>query len=202
MNEKNNYNTNKITDDYKTIADFGLSSIQSKFSIDVLIKRIEKSNDVLMLVIRNAHFFKEYSSKICKYIINRDLHLTILMLNPSSYTPHLLVTKFYDISNQGLSQSIKDVINLLIKGEIYNKLPENCKENIKVRLSEIFPVYSAYIFDDEEVWFVPYFFRPYRNPVPVFVLKGKDKIKNNEIYLDIKEMERNLTIPHDLNNAI
>ena len=186
----------------ETIQKFGLYSIQHTYSKEALIKRISSSNSVLMLAIRNAEFFRYYCPELRESIVKDDLHLTILMLNPSSEAIPLLVRKFRDTTEESLSNSLKEIINIFIKMEIYDKLPKNKKSNLKLRLFDQFPVYSAYVFDDEEIWFTPYYFRPYKRPSPVFILKGKDRIHQNEIYKDIRKIQTELTTTWNLAKTV
>ena len=186
----------------ETIQKFGLHAIQHVFSKEALINRITSSSRVLMMIMRNAEFFRYYCPEIRERIMRNDLRLTILMLSHSSQAISLLTRKFKDASKEALSASIKDVINIFIRGQIYDKLPEKCKNNLRLHLFDQFPVYSAYIFDDEEVWFVPYYFRSFKRPVPVFVLRGRSLVQENEIYRDIKEMQDHISTPHDLNDEV
>ena len=185
-----------------SIVEFGLEKVFHKFSPDKLMERIRDAEQVSMLIIRNATFFKKYTEGLKDLIIHKDLKLTVIMLNPASFVPRLLTGKFGDLPEHGLTKSIKDVINNILRENIFVNLPEEKRGNLRVKLSDIFPAYSGYIFDDNEMWFSPYFFRPSRMPVSVFIFKDADKLKNNEIFLDIKAMENELTFEHDLNTML
>ncbi len=187
----------------ETIQEFGLDSIQQPFSISILMDKISSSEDVLMLAVKNEAFFSTYSSRLRKQISDGDLKLTILILNPSSrifdtFTP----TKFPCDGREKESSRFKDVINELIKKQIYDKLPSVFKSNVKLYLFEEFPLYSVYVFDDEELWFIPYFYQHHPVPTPVFVFKGKQLLKNNEIYKDVQVMLREINKEYNLDEKI
>lgn len=186
----------------ETIANFGLHCIQPIYSNESLIKRISSSSYVFMILMRSNGFFSVYCPELKERIEKHNLHLTIIMLNPSSSAMSLLKTKFGETTEEQLTERSKTVINKFIKERIYDKLSEKLRENLKVRLFDCYPVYSCYVFDSSEVWLVPYFFRSQKRPVPVFVLKGREILETSEIYKDMQAMIDDISIPHDLTNEI
>lgn len=186
----------------ETIQKFGLHSIQDPYTKEALWNRITSSSSVLMLGIRNTEFFSYFCPEVRESIKKYNLRLTILMLDPASNAISLLTRKFPDTSIQKLSQSLRDVINTHIKGQIHDKLPKEFRNNLKLYLFDQFPVYSAYVFDDEEMWFVPYYFRCDKRLVPVFIIKGRKLLEENEIYRDIQEIEKSMSVQHDLNKEV
>ena len=189
-------------EDFNSIKEFGLTKVFHKFTPDILMERIRHSEKVTMLIIRNATFFTKYADELKELIIKNDFKFTAVMLNPASFVPRLLTGKFGDLTEHGLTKSIKDVINNILRENIFVDLPVEKRGNIRVKLSDIFPAYSGYIFDDNEMWFSPYFFRPSRMPVPIFIFNDAARLKGNEIFLDIRAMENELTFEHDLNTIL
>jgi len=186
----------------ETIANFGLHSIHPIYSNELLIKRISSSSNVCMILMRNHGFFSCYCPELKECIEENNLHLTIIMLNPASPAISAIKNKFGEMSEEQVIERSKNVINEFIKGRIYDKLSEQLKENIKVRLFDCYPAYSCYMFDNTEIWLIPYFFRIQKRPVPVFVLKGREELKKCEIYKDIHAMVDDISTPYDLASEI
>lgn len=186
----------------ESISTFGLHSIQEVYSKEKLLARMSSSSSVLMIVMRSHGFFSHYCPEIREFITNNNLYLTVIMLDPESQVMSLLGSRFANMTQERLIETSGMVINGLIKDEIHDRLDEEFRGNIELRLSDRYPVYSCYLFDDEEIWLIPYFFRSERRPVPVFVFKGRELIRRNEIYKDIMAMLKDISIPRDLSNKV
>ncbi|MFZ0739709.1 MAG: hypothetical protein WAM96_21620 [Candidatus Acidiferrales bacterium] len=56
---------------------------------------------------------------------------------------------------------------------------------MRVFLTDKYPLYSAYVFDGTELWYVPYHQRKNWQPIPVFIFRGQ--IRGLEIFKDIED---------------
>ncbi|WP_319408812.1 hypothetical protein [uncultured Desulfosarcina sp.] len=168
----------------QNVFDYGMHNVIKVYNNNILIERIKKSKEVKMLVIRNASFFEYYSPELKDLIIHNGLKLELFFLDPESDVLPIVSKRFLDTSKNDLTDKTKYVVQY-IKNRIYDELPDDLKSNVKLSYYELYPAYSAYIFDDYEMWFVPYFFRKEKRPVPIFIFSDQTKIKSTEIYKDI-----------------
>ena len=83
----------------------------------------------------------------------------------------LLSAKFSDYSDpRELAESIRRVVNVWLKQEMYGKLTSDAQMRLRVLLIDKYPLYSAYVFDQRELWYIPYHHRNNHQPIPTFVL--------------------------------
>lgn len=170
-----------------SILNLGLSSAQETFEQSRLWRRIEKANSIIMVVMRSCGFFRTYYDQIYQMIKDENKTFTIVLLDPKGETIHAVVKKFSDTDEEGLKSSITINIESIIKGKIYDRLPPEKKGNLVVRSFDEIPVYSAYLFDNNELWYIPFHYRHDRRPIPVFVLKG-EKLINSQLYQDFSKL--------------
>lgn len=104
---------------------------------------------------------------------------------------HSGVRKFSNMNIEGLRANLKDAIDTFLKGHIYQNLTPEKKGNLVARLYDDLPVYPAYVLAEDELWCIPYHFRHDCRPIPVFVLKDKERIKDRKLYQDLKEVKSN-----------
>ncbi len=172
----------------ETISGLGLSSVHETFELAQLWRRIEGANAVLIVAMRDSSLFRMYYDQIRQRIANANAKFTVILLNPDGRVIPSVVRKFSDYDEVKLRDSLRDSINTFLKSYIYDKLPGEKKANLVLRLYDDLPVYSAYLFDDEELWYIPYHFRHDYKLIPVFVLKGKEQVRQTEIYKDLSAL--------------
>lgn len=169
----------------QNVFDYGMHDVIKVYTNNKLIERIKKSKEVKMVVIRNASFFEYYSPELKDLIINNGFKLELFFLNPESDVLPVVSKRFLDASKDDLADKTKHLVQD-IKKRIYDELPDGLKGNIQLSYYELYPAYSAYLFDNHEMWFVPYFFRQEKRPVPIFIFSDQTKIESTEIYKDIE----------------
>lgn len=172
-----------------SIIKLGLNSVRENFELSHLWQRIEKANSVLSVTMRNSSFFRAYYDKILDRIIKEDAKFTFIMLDSNGKVISSVVKKFSGIDEDELRTSIQSTIDTFIKGYIFDKLPAEKKNNLIVRVFDEIPVYSAYLFDEEELWYIPFHFRHDYRPIPVFILKDSEQLKKSQLYEDLKELK-------------
>ena len=172
----------------KSILKLGLHSVRN-FEKSDLWQRIEKSDSVVMVAMRNNSFFKTYCNDLLNKIRNDNAKLTFILLDPDSSVIPSLVKKFSDLDESGLRETIRATINIFIRDNIYKKLPADKRNNLIVRKFDEMPVYSAYIFDNEELWYIPFHYRHDYKPIPMFILKGREIIKKSQLFKDLLELQ-------------
>jgi len=69
---------------------------------------------------------------------------------------------------------------------------------LTVRLSDKYPLYSAYLFDNIELWYIPYHYRKNWHPIPVFVYRRN--ISGLEVYKDLEDLFG--TAAYDMSKAL
>lgn len=173
----------------ESIIKLGLNSIRENFELSQLWQRIEKANSVLIVAMRDSSLFRMYYDKILHRIVKENAKFTIILLDPDGEVITSVVRKFSDIGEDELRTSIRNTKDTFIKSCIYDKLPEDKKGNLVLRLYDDVPVYSAYLFDEEELWYIPYHFRHDYRPIPVFILKDNEQLKGSQLYEDLNELK-------------
>lgn len=173
----------------ESIIKLGLNSVRENFELSQLWQRIEKANSILIVAMRDSSLFRMYYDKILHRIVNENAKFTVILLDPDGEVITSVVRKFSDIGEDELRTSIRNTKDTFIKGYIYDKLPEDKKANLVLRLYNDVPVYSAYLFDEEELWYIPYHFRHDYRPIPVFILKGNEQLKGSQLYEDLNELK-------------
>lgn len=172
-----------------SIVKLGLNCVKENFELSHLWQRIEKANSVLIVAMRNSSFFRMYYDKILDRIMKEDARFTVILLDPDGKVIPSVVKKFSDIDEDQLRTSIRNTIDVFIKGHIFDKLPREKENNLIVRLFDEIPVYSAYLFDEEELWYIPFHFRHDYRPIPVFILKDSERFKKSHLYEDLEELK-------------
>lgn len=171
----------------ESIIKLGINCIRKDFALSELWQRIENANSVLIVAMRDSSLFRGYYDKILQKIKDGNTKFTIILLNPEGQIIPSIVKKFSGMKEDELRESIRNTINTFIKSCICDKLPEDKKQNLTLRLYDEVPVYSAYLFDNEELWYIPYHFRHDYRSIPVFILKDNEQgaIKESELYKDL-----------------
>lgn len=155
----------------QSIKDAGLSRWVDRFNGEDLRTAIGNSSSVLMLVLRSDHFFDASADELMMRIKRGDLRITILLPNPLNRSlMDLMSKKFSNLSGpEELARSIQRVLNVWLKGRIYDLLPDDRHNQLTVKLIDKYPLYSAYQFDQREFWYIPYHYRDNHQPTPVMI---------------------------------
>ena len=177
----------------ESISNVGLSKIEDVFQKEKLIERIKVSKKVVMFSLINHDFFNTYAPELKDLIENNGLTLNINLFNYQSDSLQVVLNRFGKNDADNLSENIKHVLAYHLKERIHDQLSPEKTNNINVKLFDRHPTYSAYLFDDEEYWFVPVFYRKERRPVPVFIFNNNSKIRNTEFYKDLCAIEESST---------
>jgi hypothetical protein len=184
---------------HESIVRSGLSEIFESFTDEILLQRLMDAGKVKMMVLRSNSFFRK-NNRILKEKISKGLKLEILL--PNTRNPELmalLAKKFTDNNHDphDLANSIADCVNNWLRSRIWDGLAADAKTRLIIYLGDNYPVYSAYVFDEKELWYIPYQHRKDWQPIPVFVFK--DNIQDLELFKDIddsfKEQAYNLQEP-------
>lgn len=154
-----------------SIAQSGLFQVVQPFSHQALHERVKRAQTVKMIFVKNTMYFREYHESLRERIAEGKLNLEVVIPDPEDLELIAVIVRRYDEFNGGrqLSESIVSSINVWLKGRIFDQLPENSRERLLLYLSEHNPLYSAYLFDRDELWYVPYHCRMGRHGIPVLV---------------------------------
>jgi hypothetical protein len=184
----------------RTIIDSGLTEILQRFSDELLSKRIAEAATVKMLVMRNDTFFRANHEELRARIAGGQFNLEVALPNPrNAALMTILSTKYSDLPDANrLGQSIADSANTWLREQIWRKCDAQQRDRFRLRLSDTYPLYSAYLFDDKELWYIPYHQRKNWHPIPVFIYRTN--VKTLELYKDLQEVFG--TTPVDLNNPL
>jgi len=174
----------------ETIHESGLAQVQRKFSSEALYAFTEQCSSITMIVLRSNTFFAARYSQLRSRLDSPkgDFALQIVLPNPGNLELMTLMSaKFTDFNTpQKLAASIADVVNLWLKGSIYDKLKVERRSRLKVLFIDKYPLYSAYLFDGKEFWYIPYHFRNDHRDIPTFVFR--DDFQSTEIYQDFRSI--------------
>ena len=169
----------------RSIAESGLVEVIPVFSYQKLHERVKRAQTVKMIVVKNTAYFREYRESVRERIAEGKLSLEIVMPNPEDLGLVEVASRRYDEFNDAnqLAESICTCVNVWLKEKIFNDLPDNSKDRMLLYLGRHTLLYSAYLFDREELWYIPYHCREGRHGIPVLVYKGvSDELP---IYRDI-----------------
>lgn len=141
--------------------------VERAFSNDEMLKRLSRSTSVRMLVMRSEGFFLGQASSLREWIEKRGLTVDVLLPDPNNAVLMEQLCTIYKEDARGLASSIAKVVNIL-RNEIHLQISD--RSRLSVSFHQSYPVYSAYLFDDEELWYFPYHYRPNSpDKAPVYV---------------------------------
>jgi hypothetical protein len=187
----------------ETIHEFGLAKVERKFNQEELFDLMGKSSSFTMLVLRSSGFFsaKYLQLKSRMEEDKSEFELRVVLPDPCNVALMTLMSaKFTDANTpQKLAASIADVVNLWIKASIYDKLRADRRHRVTVCFIDKYPLYSAYLFDDKEFWYIPYHHRNDHQDIPVFVFQTD--FARTEVFQDFEQLLAEAK-PHDLSNAL
>jgi hypothetical protein len=185
----------------QSIKDSGLMKITQKFSQDELERSMRESSSVLMLVIRSDGFFSSSHEQLQQRMQLGNLRLTVMLPNPCNFELMALMSaKFSDLRDpRKLAETIQRVVNAWLKQEMYENLATERRSQLQVFLVDKYPLYSAYVFDQREFWYIPYHHRNNHQPLSTYVFgKGFDQ---TEVYKDLMALQKE-SKPHDLSQEL
>ena len=172
----------------ENIRNLGLIGAHEQFNDSQLWSRIKDADSVVMVVMRSKTFFMTYNNHIRNAIIDQNKKFTFIILNPEGDTIPVVLKKFTGDTEETLRKSIKDSIDIWLTQQIYRKLPPEKKANMHIRVFDEIPVNSAYLFDDNEIWYIPLHYRHDRQIIPVFIFKAEKDLRFTEIYQDLEKL--------------
>jgi hypothetical protein len=185
----------------QSIKDAGLVRWVDRFNQGDLEASLGTSASVLMLVLRSDHFFDSAGDGLRDRMQRGELKLTVMLPNPRNRALMLLMAKkFSNLDGpEDLATSIQRVINVWLRSRIYARLSSDRQQQLTVKLIDKYPLYSAYQFDQRELWYIPYHHRDNHQPTPVLVFgRGFERAA---VYQDISAL-LNESPPYDLSQEL
>ncbi len=158
--------------------------VMDRFVSERLNERLEQSESARMFVMRNNSWFASRREWLMERIKNGRLELEIILPEPSNKNLMTQLRSMYgqDLSSEALAQSIRAVIARLLL--MRAALPADRKDKLRIVTHEYYPPYSAYLFDDSELWYIPY--HRIAHKLPVFVYSRS--LNTLPIYEDFRSL--------------
>jgi hypothetical protein len=157
--------------------------VERAFSEDQMLRRLESATSVRMLIMRSEGFFRAQAELLLKWIEERGLSIEVVLPDPSNRVLMDQLRTIYNIDSHGLATSIERVVNWL-REEIYLKV--NDRRRLSVSFHQHYPVYSAYLFDEQELWYFPYHYKANSSDkAPVFIYPRAAELS---VYKDFKAL--------------
>ena len=185
----------------QSIRDFGIAQIRPKFLWEDAIQEISQSSSVQMLVLRSRSFLEGNYARLLRRLQEGSLSITAIFPNPANAPLIAMLAKKMSTikSPQELADTIVSVVNILLKGKIYDQLKPEQQSRLKVMFVNKYPLYSAYLFDRKQFWYVPYHYRNDHQDLPVFIFaSGFDQ---SEVYRDFDSLLRE-AVQQDLSKVL
>jgi len=140
--------------------------ILGSFAPEYLKVRLEHARRLRMLVMRSNHWFEAHQEWLMQRLMEGKLAIEILLPEPSNDNLITQLRSMYaDLTSSALAQSIRAVIARLLL--MRAALPADRKDTLRIATHEYYPPYSAYLFDEDELWYIPYHRKV--GQLPVFV---------------------------------
>jgi len=161
--------------------------VEAAFSDDQMLERLKSSTSVRMLVMRSESFFRKQAASLLLWMEQRRLRVEVLLPDPNNKVLMEQLQTVYNIDALALGTSIVRVVNLL-RDQIYNKLTD--QRLLSISFHQCYPVYSAYLFDEQELWYFPYHYRANApDKAPIFIYPHATELS---VYKDFKSMPSQL----------
>ncbi len=167
----------------------GLTEIRARFTDSEAFSAMQRATTVSMLIMRGSSFFRDYHEGLKKCLQAGHLSLHILLPDPNnSELMRLMASKQSDVKDyKEAAQKIANSVNTWIVQKIFAELPvAERKTRLRVSLIDRYPLYSAYLFDNREFWYLPYHYRKDWRPIPLFVYR--ERLEKLEIYNDFEQL--------------
>ncbi len=161
--------------------------VEAAFSDDQMLERLKSATSVRMLIMRSESFFRKQAALLLQWMEQRRLSVEVLLPDPNNKVLMEQLQTVYNIDALGLATSIVKVVNLL-RDQIYNKLTD--PRLLSLSFHQCYPVYSAYLFDEQELWYFPYHYRANApDKAPIFIYPHATELS---VYKDFKGMPSKL----------
>jgi hypothetical protein len=157
--------------------------ILNSFEPEYLKNRLEHTRRLRMLVMRSSHWFATNREWLMQRMRDGKLEMEILLPEPANDNLMTELRSMYDnLTPSALAESIRAVIARLLL--MRAALPADLKDKLRIATHEYYPPYSAYLFDDDELWYIPYHRKA--GQLPVFVYSKP--LKNIAVYEDFRTL--------------
>ncbi|BCS88182.1 hypothetical protein [Pseudodesulfovibrio sediminis] len=160
----------RIKEKHDSIVHAGLAEIISYWSQNAIVDRMEIAKKCTILCIHNHDFFKVNYEKIIK-MINANMSLDLIVINPDSKFVDACGEKFEGYDREQVAQRITTCIDGILCEKIYLGIEEESRERFKVYTLNHGLGYSAYLFDDTELWVCPFGCSKSKTTPPVYVYR-------------------------------
>lgn len=164
----------------KSISEYHLKRIEQKWSLNSTIERICTSKKCIIFGIFNSQILKNCQTEIIDHINNgNELTLVVLDKNKKESVEYLK-SKFLRIDSVDHE--------LEIVSQLFNDLScaVNCTDKFNLKTYDYVLTYSAYVFDDEEIWLIFNSSQSKPNFLPVLIFQGeKHQIQNSPFYKEL-----------------
>jgi hypothetical protein len=144
---------------HQSITDSGLSEVFEHFNSEELLRRIESASEVSMIVMRSSSFFRANHANLRERLAAGTLRLQVCLPDPRAHDlMDLLCRRYSDHPTAtALAHSLLQCVNVWLREQIWAKLTSaEERGRLIVRLHASCPLYSAYLFDNRELWYIPY----------------------------------------------
>jgi hypothetical protein len=168
--------------------------VEGSYSEDKLMKRLATASSVRMLIMRSESLFRRQAALLLRWIDERGLSMEIVFPDPRNAVLMEQLQTIYNTDAKGLATSIIGVVNQVRK-DIFLRMKDQRK--LTVFFQSSYPLYSAYLFDERELWYFPYHFRPNApDKAPLFIYPNAAGLS---IYIDFRNLP---TMAVDLTQAL
>lgn len=152
---------NRVNQQITTSGLFFLSNNFNEIKYEDEIRLSKEEIDVIQIY--GSTWIKKYREYLKDSIEQNNVKVNFIFLDPSAPIVKILERKFEYANEQGLSEKIKDAIELIktLKKDIKHSA------NIKIYITSMIPQYAAYRID-KKLFIIPYFNSPGRAKVPIF----------------------------------
>lgn len=160
------------------------------YSEDKLIERISSARRLTIVAMRHEGFFTSQAGKLRSLLLANQLELTVVLPDPRDKELIQGLTRRYTSPETPiqLAESIARVVNHWLLNKVVGG-DKSIRSRVHIYLHRRFPTYSAYVFDGQEIWYIPYHTRVDRQNIPVLVLNShQNGIAKKELLLDIEDL--------------
>jgi hypothetical protein len=153
------------------------------FPSQFLEARLVQGKSLRMVVMRSSHWFAAREEWLVQRIRDGKLDLEVVIPEPSNSTLMTQLRSMYDqVNPEELAQSIRAVIGRLLR--MRAALPADRKDALRIATHEYYPSYSAYLFDESELWYIPY----HRKLATLPVFLYRENVHRLAVYHDLQAL--------------
>ncbi|NHZ48173.1 hypothetical protein [Nitratidesulfovibrio liaohensis] len=168
-----------LKENHRTIEDMGIQKI-IRFDTDELLKKMASSKSCKMLCLYNLNFIKIHYSKILELVQN-GLKIEVIMSDPSDDALFDCLQNSFDRTP---AETIKDNTTKAFKFWCED-VCAHCNNKVTIKTINWPSTYSAYIFDENEMWFLPRHTSKGKKDPYVFIINKTDHVSSNFFFQDI-----------------